>query len=196
MIESLSLIAALDAQQGIGKNNDLMWNLPADMQFFKNTTKGHVVIMGRKNYDSIPEKYRPLAGRQNIVLSRQKDFEAPGCLVFDALDTCLENLSLEEGQKAFIIGGAQIYDLALRSGLVTEIFLTHITRHTEPILFFQVLIPVLIPKRSCFLKKWTTNTMRLLKYIDTQDSYLANSAVVANNAAVSVRNLNALMSTA
>lgn len=128
MIQTLSLIAALDAQNGIGKNNDLMWNLPADMQFFKATTKGHIVIMGRKNYDSIPEKYRPLAGRQNIVLSRQKDFQAPGCLVFDSLASCLEMLTLEKGQKAFIIGGAQIYKLALKTGLVDELFLTHIAK--------------------------------------------------------------------
>jgi len=71
MIDGLSLIAALDAENGIGKNNDLMWNLPSDMRFFKDTTKGHVVIMGRKNYDSIPEKYRPLVGRTNVVLSRK-----------------------------------------------------------------------------------------------------------------------------
>ena len=78
MINALSMIAALDADHGIGKDNDLMWNLPADMQFFKDTTKGHVVIMGRKNYDSIPEKYRPLPGRTNVVLSRQANFEAEG----------------------------------------------------------------------------------------------------------------------
>lgn len=56
MITALSLIVAIDAQSGIGKNNDLMWNLPADMQFFKQQTNGHVVIMGRKNYDSISRK--------------------------------------------------------------------------------------------------------------------------------------------
>ena len=128
MIASLSMIAALDAANGIGKNNDLMWNLPADMQFFKETTKGHVVIMGRKNFDSIPEKFRPLPGRKNVILSRQPDFEAPGCLVFSSLADCLQLLQLEEGQKAFVIGGAQIYALALESGLVNEIFLTHIDK--------------------------------------------------------------------
>jgi dihydrofolate reductase len=112
MINALSMIAALDANNGIGKNNDLMWNLPADMQFFKDSTKGHVVIMGRKNYDSIPEKFRPLPGRTNVVLSRQANFAAEGCLVFDSLT----------------IGGAQIYALALESGLVKEIFLTHIDK--------------------------------------------------------------------
>jgi len=128
MIKALSMIAALDAEHGIGKNNDLMWNLPADMQFFKETTKGHVVIMGRKNYDSIPEKYRPLAGRTNVVLSRQSNYVAPGCLAFASLEVCLQNLELESGQKAFIIGGAQIYALALESGLVNEIYLTHIDK--------------------------------------------------------------------
>jgi dihydrofolate reductase len=128
MISSLSMIAALDAANGIGKNNDLMWNLPADMQFFKDTTKGHVVIMGRKNYDSIPEKYRPLPGRKNVILSRQPDYEAPGCLVYSSLEACLQNLQLEDGQKAFIIGGAQIYALALESGAVQDLYLTHIEK--------------------------------------------------------------------
>jgi len=136
MIASLSMIAALDAANGIGKNNDLMWNLPSDMQFFKDTTKGHVVIMGRKNYDSIPEKFRPLPGRTNVVLSRQRDFEAAGCLVYDSLASCLQNLELRNGQKAFIIGGAQIYALALQSGLVNEIFLTHIDKVYDADTFF------------------------------------------------------------
>ena len=130
MISALSMIAALDANNGIGKDNDLMWNLPTDMQFFKDTTKGHVVIMGRKNYDSIPEKYRPLPGRTNVVLSRQPNFEAEGCLVFDSLATCLQNLELHDGQKAFIIGGAQIY--------VKEIFLTHIDKIYGADTFFPI----------------------------------------------------------
>ncbi|MCE2686373.1 MAG: dihydrofolate reductase [Cryomorphaceae bacterium] len=136
MINSLSLIAALDANNGIGKDNDLMWNLPADMQFFKETTKGHVVIMGRKNYDSIPERFRPLPGRSNVVLSRQANFEAPGCTVYDSLETCLQNIKLQEGQKAFIIGGAQIYQLALKSNLVNEIYLTHIEKVYHADTFF------------------------------------------------------------
>lgn len=136
MITSLSMIAALDAENGIGKNNDLMWNLPADMQFFKETTKGHIVIMGRKNYDSIPEKYRPLPGRINVVLSHQTDFEAPGCLTFTSLNACLESLELQHEQKAFIIGGAQIYQLALDSNLVKEIYLTHIEKVYHADTFF------------------------------------------------------------
>lgn len=150
MISSLSMIAALDAANGIGKNNDLMWNLPADMQFFKETTKGHVVIMGRKNYDSIPEKYRPLPGRKNVILSRQPGFEAPGCLVFDSLGACLEQLQLEEGQKAFIIGGAQIYALALESGKVQDLYLTHIEKVYGADTFFPEFATELYQKTLLF----------------------------------------------
>ncbi|MEN9700558.1 MAG: hypothetical protein RLZZ301_1756 [Bacteroidota bacterium] len=126
MIRSLSLIVAMDQERGIGKNNDLMWHLPADMQFFKNTTRNHVVIMGRKNYESIPEKYRPLPDRQNIVLTRNGHFNAPNCLVFNSLDACLQGLELAEGQKAFIIGGGEIYRLALESQLVDELYITEV----------------------------------------------------------------------
>jgi len=65
-----ALIVAMDSERGIGKNNDLMWHLPKDMKFFKDTTQGQIVVMGRKNYDSIPEKYRPLPNRLNVVLTR------------------------------------------------------------------------------------------------------------------------------
>jgi dihydrofolate reductase len=150
MINSLSLIAALDANNGIGKDNDLMWNLPADMQFFKETTKGHVVIMGRKNYDSIPERFRPLPGRSNVVLSRQPNFEAPGCTVYDSLETCLQNTKLQEGQKAFIIGGAQIYQLALESNLVDEIYLTHIEKVYHADTFFPEFTPASYQKTLVF----------------------------------------------
>ena len=70
-----SLIVAMDLDRGIGKNNDLMWHLPNDMKFFKETTSGHVVVMGRKNYESIPERFRPLPNRENVVLTRNANFE-------------------------------------------------------------------------------------------------------------------------
>ena len=78
----VSLIAAVSENNVIGRNNDLIWHLPEDMKFFKDTTAGHHVIMGRKNYDSIPEKYRPLPGRTNVIVTRNKDFTAPNCKVF------------------------------------------------------------------------------------------------------------------
>ena len=85
----ISVIAAMGLNREIGKDNDLMWHLPNDMKFFKDTTKGHHIIMGRKNYESIPLAFRPFKNRVNIVLSRDKNYDAPGCVVFDELSRAL-----------------------------------------------------------------------------------------------------------
>ena len=132
----VSLIVAMDLDRGIGKNNDLMWHLPADMKFFRETTTGHVVVMGRKNYESIPEKYRPLPGRENAVLSRSADFQAPGCLVFHSLEKCLEHYRDEKERTIFIIGGGQIYKEAWESGQVTELFVTIVNDRFNADTFF------------------------------------------------------------
>lgn len=109
----ISLIAALAKNRVIGKNNDLPWHLPDDMKFFMQSTKGHCVIMGRKNYDSLPAKYKPLANRINIVVTRQKDFFAEGCHIVHTLEDAL-NFAKQQGEvEAFVIGGAEIYKLAL-----------------------------------------------------------------------------------
>lgn len=122
----ISLIVAMDAERGIGRNNDLMWHLPADMKFFRETTSGHVVVMGRKNYESIPERFRPLPNRENAVLSRNSGFDAPGCVVFTSLGDCIARYAAENCEKLFIIGGGQIYREALESGIVEEMFITHV----------------------------------------------------------------------
>src|SRR5688572_33100124 len=105
----ISMIAALARNRVIGKNNDLPWKLPDDMKFFMDTTKGHHTIMGRKNYDSIPHKFKPLPNRTNIVVTRQKNFEAPGCTVVDSLNKGLAIAQQNNEPEVFIIGGAEIY---------------------------------------------------------------------------------------
>src|SRR4051812_10820610 len=85
----VSMIAAVAKNFTIGKDNDLPWKLPDDMKFFMNTTKGHFVIMGRKNYDSLHEKFKPLPNRTNIVVTRQKNFDAPGCTVTHNVDDAI-----------------------------------------------------------------------------------------------------------
>jgi dihydrofolate reductase len=122
----VSLIVAMDSNRGIGKNNDLMWHLPADMNFFKETTKNQIVVMGRKNYDSIPEKYRPLPNRLNVILTRNKDFKAENCLVFNSLNECLDYFRNDEDRKVFIIGGGEIYKMALDSGCLNEMYITYV----------------------------------------------------------------------
>jgi dihydrofolate reductase len=119
------LIVAMDQERGIGKNNDLMWHLPADMKFFKETTTGHVVVTGRKNYDSIPERFRPLPNRENAVLTRNDEYQAPGSKVFPSLGACLEHYENDE-RKIFIIGGGQIYKEALDAGIIDEMYITHV----------------------------------------------------------------------
>lgn len=132
----VSLIVAMDRERGIGKNNDLMWHLPADMKFFRETTSGHIVVMGRKNYESIPEKFRPLPNRENVVLSRNEDFKAEGCLVFHSLQDCLEHYQNETERTVFIIGGGQIYKDALEANAVDEMYITEVNHTFDADTFF------------------------------------------------------------
>lgn len=130
----ISLIAALTRNRVIGKNNDLPWHLPDDMKYFMHTTKGHHVIMGRKNYDSIPPKYRPLADRTNIVITRQAGFNAPGCIVVHSLQQALHAAEAAGEQEAFVIGGAQIYKEALPHA--HRLYLTEIDTELEGDTYF------------------------------------------------------------
>lgn len=107
----LILIAAVAQQRAIGKNNDLLIRLPEDMARFKALTLGHTVIMGRKTWDSIPARFRPLPQRRNIVLSRQPGLVLPGAEVFASLDQAIAACAGEA--QVFVMGGAEIYAQAL-----------------------------------------------------------------------------------
>lgn len=131
---TISLIAALSENRVIGKNNDLPWHLPDDMKYFMQTTKKHHVIMGRKNYDSIPEKFRPLPNRTNIVVTRQKDFHAPGCIVVNSIERGLEIANNNQETEVFIIGGAEIYNQGFT--FATRLYLTEIHTHIEGDTYF------------------------------------------------------------
>lgn len=133
----ISLIAAVTQNNVIGKDNDLPWHLPDDMKYFMQTTKGHYVIMGRKNYESIPEKFRPLPNRTNIVVTRQKNLSAPNCIVVHSLEEGL-TLAREAGQQeVFIIGGAEIYKQGL--AFAHRLYLTEIHETLEGDTFFPPL---------------------------------------------------------
>ncbi len=113
------IIVAYDAHRVIGKNGSLPeWRLPADMKNFKELTVGHIVIMGRKTFESFPEKYRPLPGRINIIISRNEHYVARPihedtyvCISYEEAITLAE--AFAERQKIFIIGGGEIYLQAL-----------------------------------------------------------------------------------
>jgi len=129
MSTSLSLIAAVARNGAIGKDNALLWRLPEDLQFFKRTTLGCPVIMGRKTYESIG---RPLPGRRNIVISRNEGWAAAGVERASSLQAALALVA--DAEKAFVIGGAQIYAEALPQA--DEIVLTEIDRDFEGDAFF------------------------------------------------------------
>ena len=101
----LSLIWAMDENRLIGNNNQLPWHLPADLAFFKRTTIGKPIIMGRKTFDSIG---RPLPGRQNIIITRDKTFTAKGCDIANSVDQAL-SLVADQTEEAMLIGGASLY---------------------------------------------------------------------------------------
>jgi dihydrofolate reductase len=124
---TISMIAAVARNRVIGKRNRLPWSLPDDMKYFMQTTKGHPVIMGRKNYDSIPEKFRPLPNRINIVVTRQPGFRAPGCKAANSLKEALQEAEATGIDEVFIIGGADIYTLGLP--LAHRLYLTEV--HAE-----------------------------------------------------------------
>ena len=132
----VSLIVAMDRNRGIGRDNDLMWHLPNDMRFFKETTENQIVVMGRKNYDSIQEKYRPLHNRENVILTKNTSFEASNCSVFHSLDAALSAYQSDKNRKFFIIGGGQIYKLALEAKILEEMFITHIDGNYDADTFF------------------------------------------------------------
>jgi len=100
----ICLIAALAANRVIGRNNALPWHLPADLKRFKALTMGHPVVMGRKTYESIG---KPLPGRRNLVITRNRDYGAPGCEIVHSLDEAIA--ACRGDQEIFIIGGAELY---------------------------------------------------------------------------------------
>ncbi|WP_412461122.1 dihydrofolate reductase [Pseudomonas sp. SC11] len=123
----LSLIAALAENRVIGIDNSMPWHLPGDFKYFKATTLGKPIIMGRKTWDSLG---RPLPGRLNLVVSRQPGLTLPGAEVFASLEAAVqraEQWAREQGvEELMLIGGAQLYGQALEKGLVSRMYLTRV----------------------------------------------------------------------
>ena len=123
----INLIYARAANGVIGNNNALPWHLPEDMAHFKSLTQGWPVIMGRKTWDSLPLKFRPLPGRTNVVVTRQADWNAAGAHKAISLAAALSLCQLSE--EVWVIGGAQIY--ALAEPLAERIEATEIAQNFE-----------------------------------------------------------------
>jgi len=135
----VSAIVAVGKDLEIGKDNELLWHLPVDMKYFKEITTGHHVIMGRKSYESIPEKYRPLPDRVNVVVSRQSDLLIEGALVTTSIHKAIEIAEVAGENEVFIIGGGQIYDLALKTDLVDRLYITWVEASFDADIFFPTI---------------------------------------------------------
>lgn len=133
-----SLIVAVDSQNGIGKNGQLPWHLPADLKHFKTVTttvrdpkKQNVVLMGRKTWDSIPGKFRPLPGRINVVLSRRSGLGLPAGVFsassFEEAFNILQSNDLKsKWESVFVIGGAEIFANAIQLPECQKLHVTHL----------------------------------------------------------------------
>ena len=116
---SVGLIWAQSTSGVIGRDNGIPWRLPEDQARFKELTMGHTVVMGRLTWESLPAKVRPLPGRRNVVVTRQAEYVADGAVVVDGLDEAIggqersDSGNVSDGDESWVIGGAQIYALAL-----------------------------------------------------------------------------------
>ena len=139
------IVAMVRETGGIGVNNSLPWRLSKDLEYFRAMTMGHNVVMGRRTWDSLPSKVRPLIGRTNIVLTRSPTKQAdlnmiPNTRAKGSLHEALE--SLDDTKECFIIGGAQVYCEAICDERCTDIYATLIDRELECDTFFPIkLIP-------------------------------------------------------
>lgn len=120
----ISLIAAMDKNRLIGVNNQLPWHLPADLAYFKRTTLGKPVLMGRKTYESIG---RPLPGRTNLVLTRNDDYKPEGIISVSSLDEAISRIA--DAEELVIMGGSSVYEMLLPE--VERMYLTYVQAEFE-----------------------------------------------------------------
>ena len=131
----INLVVAASENNVIGKDNKLLWRLPNDMAFFKNTTWGMPVIMGRKTFESLG---KPLKGRTNIVITTNNEF-APGngVIVANSIDTAVKESEKTDAKECYVIGGGEIYKLTLP--LADRIYMTRVHTNIEGDTFFPVI---------------------------------------------------------
>ena len=127
----VSMIAAMGKNRVIGKDNQMMWHLPLEFKYFKDTTMGHCLITGRKNFEA---QGRPLPGRTNIIVTRSKDLTLDGCVVVNSIEEALEHAKSIGETEAFITGGGQIYSQGLK--YADRIYLTEVDFESDGEVYF------------------------------------------------------------
>ena len=127
----ITIIAAIGANNELGKNNDLIWYLPADLKRFKKVTSGHHILMGRNTFESIG---KPLPNRTTVIITRNLEYKAEGCIIVDSIEKAIE--VAKEDAQIFIIGGAQIYKQTIESNLVDQLDITKVHHSFEADVYF------------------------------------------------------------
>jgi dihydrofolate reductase len=127
----ITVIAAIAKNYALGKDNDLIWHLPADLKRFKKVTTGHYILMGRNTYESIG---KPLPNRTTIIITRNKNYFKEGCLIANSLEEAIE-MAKKEAQ-VFIIGGAQIYKETIAKDLAEQLDITLVHNEFEADVYF------------------------------------------------------------
>ncbi|MBI2666916.1 dihydrofolate reductase [Candidatus Woesearchaeota archaeon] len=130
----LILIAAVAENGVIGKAGGIPWRIPEDMKHFKELTLHHPVIMGRKTYESIPAKFRPLPQRRNMILTHQSNYQQQGAEVYHSLDDALQAVDVHSEKEIYVIGGQQIYELAMP--FATRLEITEVHQNVEGDAYF------------------------------------------------------------
>jgi len=127
----ITIIAAISTNNALGKDNDLIWYLPADLKRFKKTTSGHHILMGRNTFESIG---KPLPNRTTIIITRNESYFKDGCLIASSLEEAIE--LAKEDEQIFIIGGAQVYKYAIENNIVDTLDITLVHHKFEADVFF------------------------------------------------------------
>jgi dihydrofolate reductase len=127
----ITIIAAISTNNALGKDNDLIWYLPADLKRFKKTTTGHHIVMGRNTFESIG---KPLPNRTTIIITRNESYFKDGCLIASSLEEAIE--LAKEDKQIFIIGGAQVYKYAIENNIVDTLDITLVHHKFEADVFF------------------------------------------------------------
>lgn len=130
----ITIIAAIGNNNELGKGNDLIWYLPADLKRFKKRTTGHPIVMGRNTFESIG---KPLPNRRTIIITRNTSYQKEGCEVVHSLEDAIELIASQE--DAFIIGGAQIYKEAMEKNVVDQLDITKVHQDFDADVFFPAI---------------------------------------------------------
>ncbi|MEK9602822.1 MAG: dihydrofolate reductase [Flavobacteriaceae bacterium] len=158
--QKVTLIAAMDENRVLGKDNQLIWHLPEDLKRFKRLTTGHAIIMGRKTFESLP---KALPNRHNIVVTRNKNYSREGISVCHSLEEAIE--CAFEDQQPFVIGGGQIYEQALEMASVIE--LTKIHAQFDGDVFFPEINP----------QKWSIEKEERMRGNDFEYSFITYNKI-------------------